>query len=176
MPFPQYHPSPSQVWGAAYHIPPAHVADVQAYLDIREINGYSIQYAGFHPANPSQPTIRCLVYIGLPNNPQFMGVQEPDQLARHIWRSRGPSGENSEYLFMLEEALEGLGKESEDEHVEDLARRVRALGAKGSMGHVFSGGGGSNEKMADEAIEKEMTRVTSGATSHNQEETEKILD
>ena len=176
MPHPQYHPSPSKVWGAAYHIPSAHVAEVKAYLDFREINGYSIQYASFQPADSSRPTIRCLVYIGLPNNPQFMGVQEPDQLARHIWRSRGPSGENSEYLFMLEEALEGLGKESGDKHVEDLARRAKALGAKKSEDDVSGGMGNSDENVAEKAVESEMKRVTSGTASHEQEETEKILN
>ena len=172
---PQYHPSPSRVWGAAYHIPSAHVADVKAYLDIREINGYSIQYASFQPAGLSQPAIKCLVYIGLPNNPQFVGVQEPDQLARHIWRSRGPSGENSEYLFMLEKALEGLWKESGDKHVEDLAGRVRALGAKNSKAGVSDGAGNSDEKIAEKAVKSEMARVKSGEASHEQEETEKTV-
>lgn len=173
VPLLQYHPSPSRVWGAAYHIPPAYVADVRAYLDIREVNGYSIQCTSFHPANPSQAAIHCLVYIGLPNNPQFLGVQEPGQLARHIWRSRGPSGQNSEYLFMLEEALEGLGKESGDKHVEDLARRVRALAAKELKGKASVGGSDCDEKIAETAIESEATRVINGELSHEQEVTGK---
>ncbi|KAL9598920.1 MAG: hypothetical protein Q9219_004186 [cf. Caloplaca sp. 3 TL-2023] len=122
-------PPPSPVWGAAYHIPSQHVPEVQSYLDVREINGYSIQYTPFQPADIALSVIqRCMVYIGLPENPQFLGVQDPDELARHIWKSKGPSGENKEYLFMLEEALDGLGEEAGDEHVEDLARRVRAIG------------------------------------------------
>lgn len=44
-----------------------------------------------------------------------------------IAKSRGPSGENAEYLFMLEEALEALGPGSGDEHVKGLGNRVRAL-------------------------------------------------
>jgi cation transport protein ChaC len=31
--------------------------------------------------------IRCLVYIGLPENPQFLGAQDPDALARKILES-----------------------------------------------------------------------------------------
>lgn len=139
---------------------------MRAYLDIREVNGYSIQYTSFHPANPSQPAIQCLVYIGLPNNPQFVGVQEPDQLAKHILRSRGPSGENSEYLFMLEVALEGLGKENGDRHVKDLARRVKALAAKGK---ASVGTGNADTEVAEIAVESEMLRVTNGAVSHEQE-------
>jgi cation transport protein ChaC len=84
--------------------------------------------------------IQCLVYIGLPENPQFMGPQSTVELARHIARSHGPSGANSEYVYMLEEALKGVardvgldveggkggdGEEEIDGHVVDLARRVR---------------------------------------------------
>lgn len=85
------------------------------------------------PKSPNQDApapIRCLVYIGLPDNPQFLGAQDPDVLAKHIVKSVGPSGENKEYLYMLEEALEGVRKdtgvnEDVDEHIVDLARRVR---------------------------------------------------
>lgn len=79
-----------------------------------------------------QAPINCLVYIGLPTNPQFLGPQDPQALAEHIVRSRGPSGENKEYVYMLDQALEqlrvdaGLDADFEvDEHVADVARRVR---------------------------------------------------
>ena len=116
---------------------------MKAYLDIREINGYSIQYTPFHAAadpvlgsdlESTSKQIKCLVYIGLPDNPQFLGPQDPQALAEHIVRSRGPSGENREYLYQLEEALEGLSSESGDEHVSDLARRCRAVEASSRSG------------------------------------------
>jgi cation transport protein ChaC len=122
---------------------------VKEYLDIREINGYSIQYTPFNthkqdmsatfqtitPA-PEAPTniphpIQCLVYIGLPDNPQFLGPQDPQALAEKIVQSRGPSGENRDYLYQLEEALRGLSEDSADEHVFDLARRCREVEARG---------------------------------------------
>ncbi|KAF2281313.1 ChaC-domain-containing protein [Westerdykella ornata] len=127
------HPASERVWGAAYHIPTHHVAEVREYLDLREINGYSIQFTPFHPASsvgdekPATTPIRCLVYIGLPSNPQFVGPQDPRELARHILQSRGPSGENREYLYMLEEGLKGLSGESGDEHVADLVRECRRI-------------------------------------------------
>jgi glutathione-specific gamma-glutamylcyclotransferase len=140
------HPSaPPRVWGAAYRIPAKHVREVKEYLDIREINGYSIQYTPFnqdmsatyqtvHAAPDSQEglpeSIRCLVYIGLPDNPQFLGPQDPQALAEHIVKSRGPSGENIDYLYQLEKALDGLSAESGDEHVSDLARRCREIQAR----------------------------------------------
>ncbi|USP77364.1 Putative glutathione-specific gamma-glutamylcyclotransferase 2 [Curvularia clavata] len=157
------HDSASRVWGAAYHIPARHVQAVREYLDIREINGYSIQFTPFHPAVsnakvttlhdepegehghdlsspptgikvtstetvvPEPENIKCLVYIGLPENPQFLGPQDPDALARKILESKGPSGENREYLYNLEIALLGLSKDSGDAHVSDLVRRCKAL-------------------------------------------------
>ncbi|KAF2847835.1 ChaC-domain-containing protein [Plenodomus tracheiphilus IPT5] len=163
------HKATQRVWGAAYHIPSSKVAQVREYLDIREINGYSIQFTPFHPSSststtitspppgppnptdgqssatgirrhstisltPIPPPIRCLVYIGLPSNPQFLGPQDPDALSRKILESRGPSGENREYLFNLEEALKGLGRESGDEHVEDLVRRCRDIEGRDGVG------------------------------------------
>lgn len=127
------HEPTERVWGAAYHIPAAKVPEVREYLDIREINGYSIQFTPFHPASDSKP-IRCLVYIGLPENPQFLGPQDPDQLARHILKSRGPSGENREYLFNLEEALLGLSEESGDRHISDLVARCKRIEAESDGG------------------------------------------
>lgn len=75
--------------------------------------------------------IRALVYIGLPDNPQFLGPQDPDALAEHIVKSRGPSGENREYVYLLAESLTQLSKDAGvdgvevDEHAHDLARRVK---------------------------------------------------
>jgi cation transport protein ChaC len=158
----QHATAPPRVWGAAYRIPSRHVAEVKEYLDIREINGYSIQYTPFNSNNESNPNlsnkpaqdmtstfqtitpapaaaleltniphpIKCLVYIGLPDNPQFLGPQDPQALAEKIVQSRGPSGENRDYLYQLEEALRGLSEESADEHVFDLARRCREVEAR----------------------------------------------
>lgn len=109
---------------------------MQEYLDIREINGYSIQYTPFHPEDSTLEDIHCLVYIGLPNNPQFLGAQQPQAVAETIFSSTGPSGENRDYLFQLKQSLEALGPASHDEHVSDLSRRVQALiEARGEPDH-----------------------------------------
>lgn len=86
------HDAPDRVWGVAYRIRADRVAEVKDYLDIREINGYTIHYTPFHPAADGAPPIRTLVYIGTPENPQFTGPQDPQALAEHIYRSEGPSG------------------------------------------------------------------------------------
>ncbi|PGH14864.1 hypothetical protein AJ79_02726 [Helicocarpus griseus UAMH5409] len=158
--------SPSTVWGAAYHIPATHAEEVHAYLDEREIDGYTVHFTPFHPspspastttttttnqpAPPSPPTspITCMVYIGLPTNAQFLrnpSDRDPANVAAVIARSRGLSGENREYLYLLERALEGPGfsggstsfdggdggegngEKVADGHVADLARRVRLI-------------------------------------------------
>ncbi|KAK0368986.1 ChaC-like protein [Colletotrichum limetticola] len=118
--------APERVWGVAYRIKADKVAEVKDYLDIREINGYTIHYAPFYPADGSEP-IRTLVYIGTPDNDQFVGPQDPQALAAHIRQSRGPSGLNIDYLLGLEEALDGLSPESGDVHITDLSNRVRAI-------------------------------------------------
>lgn len=138
--FVQYTVPEDRVWGVAYRIEASKVDEVKSYLDIREINGYSIQHADFHPAADAASSVKqqprpfkCLVYIGMPNNPQFVGVQEPEGLAQHIFRSRGPSGENQEYLFMLDTALQALSPSSGDAHIRDLAQRVRRIASPQSQ-------------------------------------------
>lgn len=73
----------------------------------------------------------------MPDNPQFLGALEPQDIAETINARVGPSGENREYLLHLEKALEDLSPDSHDEHISDLARRVRALTPPGrSSQHV----------------------------------------
>ncbi|KZF26154.1 cation transport regulator-like protein 2 [Xylona heveae TC161] len=157
--------SDDKVWGVAYRIRPDKVEEVQQYLDIREINGYSIHYTPFYPADREIPTIRCMVYIGLPNNPQFVGSQDPERLAEHILRSKGPSGENKEYLLMLERALEELAIDSGDEHILDLATRLRKLEAQCTPGVTAP-----PEVEEAFAVDNELNRV---GTTDEQEEVEK---
>ena len=104
--------------------------EVREYLDIREINGYTIHYTPFHPADGSAD-IKTLVYIGTPDNEQFMGPQDPQALAEHIYKSVGPSGLNKDYLLSLESALDSLSPESGDGHITDLANRIRATAESG---------------------------------------------
>lgn len=180
--------TPSRVYGAAYHIPAAHVDAVKSYLDIREINGYSIQYTDFHPS-PSKDSAhsssipKCMIYIGLPSNPQFLGRQSPEAVAEVIATSVGPSGANDEYLFMLEKSLDGLSKESGDGYVKDLAVRVRALIASGKAKKkntdagriVTQGQKESAEGLAYAAVERELERVRSGEGGKPVEEAEKTF-
>ncbi|KAJ6009280.1 ChaC-like protein [Penicillium canescens] len=151
--------STGKVWGAAYHIPASHAEEVHDYLDDREIDGYSAHYTPFHPtidvegATSSSPII-CMVYIGQPSNPQFLreaARREPQDVAQVISAGHGLSGKNTEYLYLLEKALEGLGLGTADVHVTDLVRRVKAIEAEGL--------GEAEEK----AAELEVTKSLEGA-------------
>ncbi|EFW99596.1 cation transport protein [Grosmannia clavigera kw1407] len=122
-----HHASASEkTWGVAYRIAAEHAAEVREYLDIREINGYTIHYTPFYPADKS-PAFTTMVYIGTPDNAQFTGPQDVQSLAEHISRSSGPSGPNIDYLWGLESALDELSPESGDEHITDLSNRARAI-------------------------------------------------
>lgn len=133
------------MWGAAYHIPASHAEEVHDYLDEREINGYTAHFTPFHAVSPistntvakvpeaddAKPIV-CMVYIGQPTNPQFLREPEQrdaEQVARVISDSQGKSGKNTEYLYLLEKALEGIGLGTADLHVTDLVKRVKAMKA-----------------------------------------------
>ncbi|KAL4810162.1 ChaC-like protein-domain-containing protein [Aspergillus unguis] len=133
--------SATRVWGAAYHIPKSHAEEVHDYLDVREIDGYSVHYTPFHPtttgtasAGSNPNPITCMVYIGQPSNPQFLldpARRHPQDVAEVISQGNGQSGKNTEYLYLLEKALEGVGLGSADGHVTDLVGRVREIEGRG---------------------------------------------
>ncbi|KAI1157109.1 ChaC-domain-containing protein [Nemania diffusa] len=156
--------APEKVWGTAYRIKAEHVAEVSQYLDIREINGYTIHYTPFHPADGSAP-IRTLVYIGTPDNDQFVGPQDPQALAEHIQRSEGPSGLNRDYLLGLKTALDELSPDSGDAHVTDLSDRLREIERR-----IKSGETKAEVNALPKHVSHEFAKVSS---VDEQEETEK---
>jgi glutathione-specific gamma-glutamylcyclotransferase len=87
-----------------YRIEKAYVDEVKAYLDHREINGYSVHYLPVYASEKDLiPVVeKATVYIGREDNPAYVGPMDTiDALAEHIFRSRGPSGENREYIVGL---------------------------------------------------------------------------
>lgn len=75
-----------------------------------------------------------MLYVGQPTNPQFLrdaAHREPQHVAQVISAGHGLSGKGSEYLFLLEKALEGLGLGTADVHVTDLVKRVKSIEAEG---------------------------------------------
>lgn len=131
-------------WGVAYRIRHDKAEQVKQYLDHREKNGYTVAQVPFRVStvgivdNTGAPLdearlaqipkiINCTVYIGTPDNEAFVGPQDPLLLAKHILNSRGPSGENRDYLFNLAKALKEVAPESYDQHIEGLVSHALAL-------------------------------------------------
>ncbi|GAM40945.1 hypothetical protein TCE0_041r13686 [Talaromyces pinophilus] len=166
----------STVWGAAYHIPASHAEEVHDYLDVREIDGYTVHYTPFYAVRPhdehipsqrqqsppsellptsSTKPITCMVYIGLPSNPQFLrnpAERHPASVAEVISQGVGQSGRNPEYLYLLEKALEGLGLGLADGHVTDLVRRVKIIEGL----HDRKGQADEEEESAEREVERSI--------------------
>ncbi|KAG8970443.1 hypothetical protein FRC03_008640 [Tulasnella sp. 419] len=123
-------PEDDIVWGIAYTIDPKYSEEVKAYLDYREKDGYTeetIDVWGIVDGKEQVVVRNATVYVGRPDNPSFVGCEPIDQLARHIWKSEGPSGKNKEYLYKLAESVKALAPESYDSHLDALETRVKAL-------------------------------------------------
>jgi hypothetical protein len=83
-----------------------------------------------------------------------------DLLARRVVSCRGPSGENSEYVYLLEEALRELapGSQALDAHVRDLAARCRELEEDGQDGGKDPDGVVRGGEHATDALEEVEVR------------------
>ena len=76
-------------------------------------------------SNKQEPNEKTVVYIATENNAAFLGEASEQAIATHIAQSRGPSGENSEYLILLAEALREL--DADDPHVFAIEQHLRPL-------------------------------------------------
>lgn len=115
------------VWGISYTIDPDHAQDVKNYLDWREKNGYTKQRATVWKSETEKVLDDVLVYVGLPDNPAFIGPEPIDELAERIFTTTGSSGRNDEYLLRLADAVRELGDHVKDSYLFDLEARVLAL-------------------------------------------------
>ncbi|EGN75502.1 uncharacterized protein involved in cation transport [Idiomarina sp. A28L] len=105
--------------GMAYKVTP----DVFAHLDHREKNGYLRFFTEFEWLD-GNGSVEGLVYVAGPDNEAFLGEANETEIAAHIARSEGPSGQNSEYLLKLAAALREL--DEHDEHVFAIERALLA--------------------------------------------------
>lgn len=110
------------VWGMAYRISDEKKNEVRAELDYREKHGYTDHIMKFFPQSGKEP-FDCLVYMVLPDNPAFVGPQNPEDLAKLIAKSIGPSGTNIEYVRKLDKALFQLTGQH-DKHITDIMQRA----------------------------------------------------
>ena len=66
-----------------------------------------------------------ITYFADTTNANFLGGADPAKIASQILSSRGPSGDNLEYLLCLEKALKTLG--IRDTHIQVIADAARTM-------------------------------------------------
>ena len=136
--------APSLTHGRCYRIPDDRADQVLHDLDVREKGGYTRavvtvrRFGGAGGAKEEEGegegegeedgAVTALLYTGATDNPLFE-LQDEETIARDIAEAVGPSGPNSEYLFMLEAFLEDIG--AEDAHIRGLSELVRERQAAG---------------------------------------------
>ncbi|NKB22073.1 MAG: gamma-glutamylcyclotransferase [Alphaproteobacteria bacterium] len=112
-------------WGMAYRIAAANVKPIMMALDYREKGGYSLETVQLSFDEGDSAPVDGLVYVGTPDNPNYLGPETAERIAAQVVASTGPSGPNDEYVLRLEEALRALG--ADDPHVFEIARFVREM-------------------------------------------------
>jgi cation transport protein ChaC len=112
-------------WGMAYRIAAPDVKLIMAALDYREKGGYSLETVELKFHSDEFLSVDGLVYVGTPDNPNYLGPETAERIAAQVVASTGPSGPNDEYVLRLAEALRVLG--ADDPHVFEIERFVREL-------------------------------------------------
>jgi len=122
-------PEEDIVWGVAFTIDPAHVAEVRDNLDNRETD-YAVETLDVYTTENGKEKVvisQACCHISRPDNPSFVHSEPLDALAVHIWRSVGPSGRNKDYLYQLAESMRALAPASYDAHLFTLENKIRQL-------------------------------------------------
>ncbi len=109
----------------AYQITPGELNQ----LDRREKNGYLRLITDIFFRSGS--TEKGVVYIAQESNGAYLGPASELDIARQIAVSKGPSGSNSEYLYLLADALRALGEV--DHHVFAIEDQLRTLNTNTSV-------------------------------------------
>ena len=107
--------------GMAYRIGPAERSRVLDQLDWREKGGYERLWLPLE-GRDGWSVGRAVVYFASEGNPNYLGPASLPEIAAQVRRSRGPSGDNPDYVLQLAAALRAM--DEIDEHVFELAREL----------------------------------------------------
>ena len=124
----------TRCWGMAYRLDPSGADEVLTKLDYRERGGYERVEIALH--FDAAPSVSGTMYVATVENANYLGPASLEEIARQVAASRGPSGENVEYVVklarMLSEICPGLSPESEEALA--LAPLVEAAQRAGNAG------------------------------------------
>ena len=112
-------------WGMAYKIVAANVKPIIAALNFREKGGYRLESVKMTLQMSEPLSVKGMVYIGTPENPDYLGPETTKRIAAQAVDSTGPSGPNYEYVLSLAEALRDLG--AYDPHVFEIENFVKEM-------------------------------------------------
>jgi cation transport regulator ChaC len=110
-------------WGAAFRVASADREQVLGQLDYRERGGFERLEVDVHAAGEPHASLRALLYIAGPANPNYLGPAPPEAIAAQVEGAHGPSGSNLDYVRGLFDALEEMGVE--DSHVTSIVALLR---------------------------------------------------
>jgi cation transport protein ChaC len=113
-----------QCWGVAFDVEGYDTDEIVSELDVRESGGYVRLNVQIEFSDRSQVT--ALTYFAPPQNPNFLGPAPTHEIARQIKNSSGRSGDNTEYVVKLAEALRGFNLPHDDVRAVELSLRDSA--------------------------------------------------
>ncbi len=105
-------------WGMAYKIMGANVRSIIGALNYREKGGYRLETVRLKLHMREPVSVEGVVYIGTPENPNYLGPATTKRIAAQVLEANGASGPNYEYVLRLAEALRGFG--AHDPHVFEI--------------------------------------------------------
>jgi cation transport protein ChaC len=76
------------IWGVAFHVEPANLAEVLSYLTYREQGGYSLTSVQVSLESNSE-VVDAITYIALPENKWYLGEASEESIALHALKSFG---------------------------------------------------------------------------------------
>lgn len=103
--------------GIAFRIAEDEAEQVLAHLDHREKNGYRRNEVDLF--DEQGVFARGIVFVADATNENFLGDAPLAEIVEQVRRSRGPSGENAEYVVELSRALRAL--DARDDHIDAIA-------------------------------------------------------
>ncbi len=111
----------AECFGMAYLIDPVVLKDI----DHREQNGYLRQ--SLDVFTHCGEKLNAITYIGDPDAPVYQPESNNQKLAEQIYKSIGPSGPNTDYLFNMADALRQYNEN--DSHIFDIEQHVKDIQA-----------------------------------------------